>query len=396
MICYDCVEILEILKQNNIDINELNNPPIFIVGYHYSEQGECTKCGSYLNTNDLYVRDENDIVEIKDLSVELLSNKLSSEIEVCCHCDGASIEDYIRVFNKDEDEDEKIQNHVGRDIYDLLDEHGIDPNGELADKIIMNLKCCQCGYGMDRDSGYFDITDRVYSKEEIDSFYSGIRNFGLKYGIEITKTELENFIFKLNDTIMLANTTKTGRKIFNLISKVYENNQGKYITSGFISYRGRKRLKKDKAYETKELWNPPANIASQGRYNILGSSMLYLCDEISMIPHELKLSHGECIDVAEFEMLTSMLLFDVEEMFSQFGDFISTPLESNDIVKSEYLLCNYIAQCCKEIGFDGVRYPSNMNSMVYNYGMFDKDLNQKFKINSIKCFNFEIKYNEER
>lgn len=394
MICVNCIEILRILDENDITINCLDNPPIFIVGYDESEHKTCSICNKNFDTMDLYLKNLDDSDEIENLAIDIIADKLSKEIDFCGHCDGEIVESYYRAMRKEVDK--KITNPFGIDVYDFLENRGIEPTSNIASILIEKLKCQNCGCGTDYDSGLFSLEDNIYFRADMDSFYGNIRKLGFQYGIEISEYELNEFFDNLKKSIMLASISNTGKKILELVAKVYDSKNIYKVEVGVKLFRGRKRAKKEKKYEIDQLWNPPSKVASQGRYNLIGSSMLYLCDHIEAIPYELNLCHGECIDIGEFEVKKKLDVFDIEDMFSEFGDYVYLSSESTDVVKEEYLFCNYIAQCCEYIGFDGIKYPSNKERQDYNYAIFDKKTTSSFKINNTWEINFKIKYLEER
>ncbi|MBR8645135.1 hypothetical protein KEH51_15705 [[Brevibacterium] frigoritolerans] len=57
------------------------------------------------------------------------------------------------------------------------------------------------------------------------------------------------------------------------------------------------------------------------------------------------------LDIATISIKQPLKILDLSEMYGEFGRILSISPSNNNVLKLEYLLTNFIAECCKEIGF---------------------------------------------
>src|SRR5699024_11467379 len=144
-----------------------------------------------------------------------------------------------------------------------------------------------------------------------------------------------------------------GKQIFEKINK-REMKGISTLKKGMKLYRGRVRSDRKDPYIEKELWNPPKGLSSHGRYNLSGLPALYLADTIEVVLKELNLVKGQYIDIAEFLVIKDCMVFDTRNL--DISIFTSIPsFNDGKHLKEEYMLPNFIAQCLKKCGFNGVK-----------------------------------------
>ncbi|CAM3934781.1 RES domain-containing protein [Bacillus paramycoides] len=398
VICSRCCGLDEGLEIINLDIDELNEtPPVYIVGY--AEEGEyyCEDCGDELSPTEFYINCATEKEEIIRIVSEKIGELLSEKFDYCSHCStGQEIETLLYVAEK---EDISHINNAGEDLYDFLTENGVTE--KYFDLVLESLVCPKCNYGTGRDprdpdNGNFELLDKVYTSEEIDSFWGfdeqAFIEIAKKYNIDIDASKFSEFRDYLFEKPLLAYKHALGRELYKTLENIYLQKDYFKLQIGVELFRGRNRGKDKKNYTSDAMWNPPKGETSHGRYNPVGISVLYCTDDIKGIPYEIEPKKNEVTDVATFTNCKVLNLLDIDEIFNGFEGFLSSESEESTNVRKGYLITNFIAICCIEIGFDGVKYKGANGLDYYNYAFFTSN-SETFSISTItKEFNFISNY----
>ncbi|SUV06335.1 Uncharacterised protein [Priestia megaterium] len=390
--CLSCLNIQEQLEYNDLTLYDIENPPVSIVGFN--EDIICEVCSEELEPETYYIYKDNQ-EELFEKIGEKLGEVISEQIEYCSNCEGSAIEYQNYVYEKEFGE----AYNSGIDVYDFLCEYNIFDD-YLMDYVIKNLVCKHCGFGVpDRDdiNRYFDTSDRIYSRQEIDKFYGldveELNIIGEIYGISFTREELNDFINFIYNNPSLSMKHEAGQKIYELLEKNLLTND--YVLhEGTTLFRGRKRYHDQNKYDEKSLWTPPQGQASHGRYNSIGISVLYCSDGYKGLPYELSPLKNECIDYVEFILNTNLQILDISKLFpEEFGEYISTANVESKLLKKTYLFTNFISSCCKDIGYDGIRYKGvSDKEEYYNFALFNGEGKSQFSIKNINTLNTDIFY----
>ncbi|MDR0557269.1 MAG: RES domain-containing protein, partial [Treponema sp.] len=160
----------------------------------------------------------------------------------------------------------------------------------------------------------------------------------------IDKEEVTEFISFISQYPYLAYHHKTGQQILteleNLASNVLEE------ISDVVLYRG--RLWTDKQgmdYTTSEMWQPPFGIPEMGRFNPVGASYLYLSDSEQTAVSELK-DTGRPYSIMEISLTQKTSILDISKQNCYIFELCHKQKTGNAANSKEYLVPNYIAQCC--------------------------------------------------
>ncbi|AZU61675.1 RES domain-containing protein [Neobacillus mesonae] len=397
VICSRCCGIHEQMEEINIDFDDLKeSPPLLIVGY--SEEGEysCKECGDELYPKEMYVEEEYEKEELIKLVTEKIGEILSEKIEFCSHCTtGQEIEYASYTYEKEA----LNYSRVGEDLYEFLCDNGVIE--EYLDLVLDNLVCQSCNYGTgydpnNPDSGKFEPLDRIYTSEEIDSFWGfdeeSFLEIAKKYEINIEPSELKDFENYLFEKPLLAYKHDIGNKIYQTLKNIYYEKDYYRLEVGMELLRGRNRGRDKQKYTQLGMWNPPKGETTHGRFNPVGISVLYCTNDINGIPYEIEPKKNEVTDVATFTNSKTLNLLDIDEIFTGFEGFLSLENQESTNVRKGYLITNYIAICCIEIGFDGVKYKGANGLDYYNFAFFNPD-SKTFSVNEeIESINFKPKY----
>ncbi|WP_113671178.1 RES family NAD+ phosphorylase [Vallitalea guaymasensis] len=182
----------------------------------------------------------------------------------------------------------------------------------------------------------------------------------------ISQEETLEFYHHLSEYPMIGTAHPVGKEILNSL-KSYEN----YVDLDLTLFRARKReASMDRPFVIKELFNPSYGIANQGRYNFHGISNLYLCDSLEGALSEVRAQPPETIDIPEFRLSKRVNLLDVTEKDCALFNYCGFENKSNLNIKPEYLIPNFLSQCCKLSGIEGIKYLSDKHEDAENYVFF--------------------------
>lgn len=156
----------------------------------------------------------------------------------------------------------------------------------------------------------------------------------------------------------------------------------------------RARLCRDgKVKKIEDMGAPESKYSTPGRANPKGISHLYLASEKDIAVKEIRVGLHDEVSIAKFHLLKDIIVVDIEEL-SSFSPFLGIDYELYAINKEhirefqkamlhpvkrdetyfEYLPTQYFIDYIKKRGFNGIRFPSTMDSNGYNLVLFDSDL----------------------
>lgn len=381
VICKYCA-LEDQLEQFDLEIEDLVDdmedlPTLKLVGFGEKEELICIKCEEVLEPRDMYFIDEDDINEYKELIAKKIGKILSNQIEYCSHCKGAELEQYKYVALK-----EDINLNIGGiDVWDFMNENNVLE--EYYGLVIDNLVCSNCNYGKDDYhpkhnpmGGHFDLDDCFYTETEIDDFWGvneqRVSDLASQYGIAFNNSEINEFIEYLYEKPMIAFKSTTAEKLYSLLKKVYEAQDYEIMRIGKKCYRGRSRGKDGSKFAVKDLSYPPSGIASHGRFNAIGISVLYCTNNINGIPYEIEPKKNQVVDVVELMCQKELMLFNIDSVFKGFSEYTSKENIESKMLKKNYLFTNFISDSCSELGYDGITY-SSVGTLSHQNMAFFKD-----------------------
>ena len=252
---------------------------------------------------------------------------------------------------------------------------GYDLPPDIYDEVAGRLKC-KCGEEINLDDPY--VTEEDVNRWYGESAKVIIKTFG------INRSDAENFIRFLTEYPMMGLDHHVGKRILDIVQQREIPGIAK-IKMGDTFYRSRIRtvLERPYPYLSEELQAPPNGVSKHGRYNPVGVSVLYLADSTKTSVLEIDLKYGDksVADVAKVVALEDLEVWDVRKL--DIGDFISMPSLNNNIVSKEYILPNFLSQCCSFAKLNGILYESVKNRRGYNLSLFNYELG--YSIALFKC-----------
>ncbi|WP_431028146.1 hypothetical protein [Lysinibacillus sp. LZ02] len=396
VICCNCT-INEVMDTFQIEYEELEHyPKINVVGYGEEVYYSCEKCEEELQPLDLYFESEENLFVAMKLIGREIARVLSFEIEHCSSCAGSDLEEYEYRATK---EDIPVQS-FGIDLYDFFEEKQLPE--EYHKFVLSNLRCSGCGYGEsyhpkhNPNGGEFNYTDKIYSSIEIDQFWGFEEEFikiAKDYGFDLSSEQIEDFIDYCSTNPLMASKHELAEILFRIVKEFYEDETTvSIIYKDSLLYRGRSRAKDTNQFAVNEMGMPPRGVASHGRYNLIGTSVLYLTNNKLGVPYEIEPRKNEVVDISTFFVKENLNLFKVDEAFKGFSMYISKENEESITVKRNYLFTNFLASVCNEIGFDGIYYKGAGDKPYFNIALFDGVLDKVDCKNEIETLNIKTIY----
>ncbi len=138
------------------------------------------------------------------------------------------------------------------------------------------------------------------------------------------------------------------------------------------------------SFNVSEFDFPPSECVGEGRYNHAGAPALYLADSGETCFHELR--QAVCA-IAEISFHLEIKILDLVDPYESHGPdtellnalvfsaLLSTPSETKGYQKPAYVFSRFVADCARDSGFDGIRYPSTRTTEgSHNLVVWNRDL----------------------
>ena len=224
----------------------------------------------------------------------------------------------------------------------------------------------------ERDFYHKYLPDNKLSADQITVAASSLDLFE-----EFTFDDLISFESKLEENVIFALRHPVGIRIYEILK-----NWNLFVGFEDITYYHARVLKENqRPYHDSEMMKAPRNVSAHGRYNEVGRSCYYIAEDKDGALREIyKHSGGKKprVQVIGLKAVKPVKLLDLSGNAKKANLFIEhmryTVENESGRTVHEYLLPNYVAACCKEIGIDGIRYRSTGNKNTgYNCCVLWKD-----------------------
>ncbi len=219
---------------------------------------------------------------------------------------------------------------------------------------------------IESDEIRFDPKEReFYHKDSPDNKITGnqitVVESSLAIFAKITFDDLVSFESKLEENYAFGMRHPVGIRIFDILQ-----NWNSFVSFDDITYYHARTLKvNQRPFHDSEMMKAPINVSAHGRYNEVGRSCYYIAESKDGAIKEIYKHSGGTkpnVQVIGLRAIKEVKLLDLSEEVKGSNYFIehmrfTVENEEGRTVK-EYLLPNYVASCCKELGIDGIRYKS--------------------------------------
>lgn len=187
----------------------------------------------------------------------------------------------------------------------------------------------------------------------------------------LDKNEVIDFYRFISKTPFLCLEHPIGRFIYEQFKTCEMKTFKRRITK--VLYRGRIREDDIKPYTEDEMFAPPYGFPGHGRANIPGISALYFTDKINATVDEVNWCEKDAtLDVIQVKISKVLKMLDLTDRSCPLLDYCYIPYgKPNDF--SAYVVPNFLADCCKSIGIDGMIYKSVKDTKATSYVFFQPD-----------------------
>lgn len=189
----------------------------------------------------------------------------------------------------------------------------------------------------------------------------------------VNEKELADFMTYLFEQPTMGMMDKTGQKIHNMISNIWldSNSANKIGFDEEYYFHSRKREADQAPFVYSEMLKAPTGISGPGRYNHAGRGHYYFSNTKYGAESEIKKhSRGDYeIQTIKVKPVKEIRMLDLSGTVNKgktFLKYLRFPVsEINSNMPREYLIPSFVADCCKNIGFEGIKYKGGKDSFNY-------------------------------
>ncbi len=171
------------------------------------------------------------------------------------------------------------------------------------------------------------------------------------------EAELVSFMNKLDESASFASEHPTGQKILALIREQCD-------IVGFdrdVYYHARALPEGGNSFLNSEMLTAPHGVTGAGRYNRPGNAYYYFADTKQGAESEVKKHNAKAaVQIAAIRPITPIRLLDLSGNIKgckHFLDHIRFGVsDSNSRMPREYLIPNFVSDCCRELHIEGIKY----------------------------------------
>jgi len=202
---------------------------------------------------------------------------------------------------------------------------------------------------------------------------------------DLSFTECADFINNLSLHPMLGYKNSLGQKIYRYIEQCPKE---RLINK--ICYRIRVSTnQKQIQYTENEMFEPPYAYPGQNRFSMIGQNPLYLCEKLETALNEASVDHTSKYTWMKVKIVNAFEMLNItNNEIPLFKSCHRRTEDGNKNMYTEYLVPNYISDCAKHIGFDGIIYNSVYDCNCKNFVLY-KAGKRDFTVEDIKGVNYE-------
>lgn len=202
---------------------------------------------------------------------------------------------------------------------------------------------------------------------------------------EISFEDCADFINHLSNYPMLGLKHSTGEQIYQAI-----NSFKKTSIKNIELFRIRESTsKKTMRYTENEMFQPQYKSPKQNRFSMAGLNPLYLCSSLDVAKLETEITALSKYTYIRINLTNKLQVLDITDSDIDLFNYCHKKAEKTSVnLYTEYLLPNFVADCAKACGFDGIIYNSVHNDTAKNYVLFEVG-KRDFKVLEYHGFNYE-------
>lgn len=245
------------------------------------------------------------------------------------------------------------------------------------DKDIMNYISSVTSVLIDFSKYYKDINLDIKKINNLNYISDGKSSFHInqasdalilkKMFPDILLKECEEFINYISQIPMLSYKNEIGKKIYSFINSIKGN-----TINNLIIYRVRKHeYGKKLAYLDDEMFEAPYKWTQQSRFSSTGQNYLYTSEKLEIAIKEVKQKKSDNYTWIELKVIKPFSIINIRDKNISLFEYCHFKSEDKkNKMNTEYLLPNFIADCAKQVGFEGIMYYSVIDNTTNNYVFF--------------------------
>lgn len=195
-----------------------------------------------------------------------------------------------------------------------------------------------------------------------------------------SESELIDFMTVLSTTPMLALSVETGKKIFELLNELFLNGEKSIGFDRPIFFHCRSHKSDVMPFTYDQMLKAPCGLPWAGRFNQVGRSHYYFADSQNGAEVEVKkhLATNDVLQTVKLRPKKEIRLLDLSGTLARGATFLRylrfKLSDVTDKMPREYLIPCFVSDCCKKVGFDGIKYYGSIeysNYVAWNDGYFE-------------------------
>lgn len=191
---------------------------------------------------------------------------------------------------------------------------------------------------------------------------AGKKIFSDGNGELFSEVELIDFMSFLSNTLTMALRSETGRRIYDFLEDLYKSKKNLIDFDCNMFYHSRNRNKESAPLTADEMMKAPHGLPGPGRYNHSGRAHYYFSDkqigaEIEVKKYKRENEITQTIKLIPVKKIDLLDLSGNIAGIATFLKYIRYPIsEITSKTPREYLIPCFVADCCKNIGYEGIKY----------------------------------------
>lgn len=179
--------------------------------------------------------------------------------------------------------------------------------------------------------------------------------------VDVTAGELMDFMTFLVSERSFGYKHKVGEKIYSAIKRMWDNQEYEGLCKEYY-YHSRPIEKGQTPYLFQEMLKAPYGVTGAGRYNYPGVAYYYTADTKEGAEEQVKCHNkGKGIQTVKIKPRHPAKLLDLsrpKRWGKEFLRYIRFDVgdDVDSTLPSAYLIPNYVSDCCRRVGYDGIKY----------------------------------------
>ena len=214
----------------------------------------------------------------------------------------------------------------------------------------------------DTKENLFITSAGAVDSKELNIICSGKEVLPTSAGEIFTENELINFNTFLSMTPMLGLSSETGQKIYEYLKGLYINGDKSIGFDKDVYFHCRSHKNSVMPFTFDQMLKAPNGLPWAGRFNQVGRSNYYFADTRNGAESEVKKhkTNDDVLQTVKLKPIKEIKLLDLSGTLARGAIFLRylrfSLSDDVDKMPREYLIPCYVSDCCKALGFDGIKY----------------------------------------